>query len=296
MVNNKNTNAIRYTLYAKPAFTLVEAVTALMILAFISANILVVINRYMASAADSTLKMRAFEVTRENMEKLLASDSVQQTVEFGTSDRYPEISWQTVVETFYEPITQRVWVRGICSAEYSDSAGKPQTIELAHWLTDVSKQQLLELLKQQQKEKDQLSAQVFETIEEAAEYASVDVQTVERWLDNGMLTTNDGSFVPVILDQFKQTNGNPPPEWKQQQPEIIAEATKPDREPATQPPDKKPPDTRPDEPKPPQSQTEQTQPTIPRTREIEPITGLPYEELDKMDFWELWKLLTEQKR
>jgi hypothetical protein len=41
--------------------------------------------------------MHAFEIARENMEKLLAAGSVKETAEYGTSDEYPEIKWQTVV-------------------------------------------------------------------------------------------------------------------------------------------------------------------------------------------------------
>ena len=107
----------------KRAFSLVEVLTALAILALISSSVLVVINRGVASAADSALRIQAFEVARENMEKLLASTSLEENVEYGESNKYPEISWTTVVETFYEPITSRMWVRGICSAEYRDTEG-----------------------------------------------------------------------------------------------------------------------------------------------------------------------------
>src|SRR3990170_7981123 len=77
--------------HCRRAFTLIEMVTALIILALISSSVLVVINRCVASAADSALRMKAFEVARENMEKLLTADSVKQTTDFGTSDKYPEI-------------------------------------------------------------------------------------------------------------------------------------------------------------------------------------------------------------
>jgi hypothetical protein len=134
-----------------PAFSLVEVVTALIILAFISFSVLVVINRCMASAADSELRMQAFEVARDNMETLLSKDSVEEMVEYGSSVKYPEIKWQTTVEMFYEPEASeqmQVWVRGVCSAEYTDAAGEVQTIELTHWLTGLTKEQLIEMLKQ----------------------------------------------------------------------------------------------------------------------------------------------------
>jgi len=265
-------------------FSLIEAATALMILAFISASVLTVINRCMASAADSALRMQAFEVTRENMEKLLTADSVKETTEFGTSDKYPEIKWQTVVGSFYEPITQRVWARGACSAEYTDSVGETQTIELTHWLTDVTKQQLLELLKRQRDEEEQVAAMVaamaIDTIEEAAEYAGVDVQTVEQWVDNGMLTTEDGSFVKDNIDIFKESDGNPTPEAESQQVESVEQLTEQARQEI--------------------SEVDETKSTEPETStdddwqdQIEPITGLTYGELEQMDFWEIWELFTK---
>ncbi len=256
-------------------FTLIEMVTALIILALISSSVLVVINRCAASAADSALRMKAFEVARENMEKLLASDSVRQTVEFGTSDKYPEIKWQTAVETFYEPITARMWVRGICSAEYTDTAGEVQTVELTHWLTDVTKQQLLEILEEQKEEKERLASLVLGTIEEAAEYAGVDVETIEQWIDNGMLTTEDGSFIKDNIDIFKQSGGNPTAEVKSQQAESIQDLTEPT--------------TQKGEPTGQEAVSEEEW-----LDQIEPITGLTNRQIYKeMNFQELWDLLTK---
>ena len=94
--------------------------------------------------------MRAFEVARENMEKLLASESVAETSDYGESEKYPEIQWQTMVETFYEPLTSRIWFQAICSAQYTDTEGDEQTIELAHWLTEVSKAQLIQMIREGQ--------------------------------------------------------------------------------------------------------------------------------------------------
>ena len=134
-------------------FSLPEVMATLMILALISSSVLVVINRCMASAANSTLRMEAFRVARENMEKLLASGSVSEMVEYGSSDRYPQIQWQTVVESFYEPITKRMWVQAICSAEYKDVEDQVQTIEMTHWLTSLTKSQLIQIAAEKRKEK-----------------------------------------------------------------------------------------------------------------------------------------------
>jgi type II secretory pathway pseudopilin PulG len=138
-------------------FSLVEAVTALIILALFSSSVLVVVSRSMASAADSALRMQAFEVARENMETLLAKDTVEETTEYGDSDRYPEIQWETTVGTFYEPVTTRMWAQAVCAAEYTDSEGEKQKIELTHWLTDLTAEEMLKIVEQKQKLKEKLA-------------------------------------------------------------------------------------------------------------------------------------------
>ena len=188
------------------AFTLAETVAALVILAFISTSVLVVINRSMASAVDSVLRMQAFEVARKNMEELLSSDSVEESVEYGNSEMYPDIQWETVVESFYVPLDKKMWIQAICSAEYTDSEGQVQTVEITHWLTDVSKAELLKILAQQQ---DELAEQIIETLEEAAVYAGIDEQTIQQWVDNGMLLTEDGQYIMSQLDLYRDTDGNP---------------------------------------------------------------------------------------
>ena len=268
--SERKPNAMRYTLYTKPAFTLGEVVIALAILGLISSSVLVVIGRCVASATDSGLRMQALEVARENMEALLSADSVKETIEYGESDKYPEIEWQTVVETFYEPITVRMWIRGVCSAEYTDTAGELQTVELTHWLTDLTKEQLLQIMKEEEKEKEQFADELIETLEEAAEYAGVEPETIEQWLENGMLTTEDGSFVKQNLDIYRQNDGNPSPEDRQLQAKSIAGL----REPTTKQGG-------------PDQQGWQD--------DIDPKTGLTYGELEEMDFSEIWELLKSRQ-
>lgn len=141
------------------AFSLPEVVAALAVLALVSSSVLVVINRSVASTANSMLRMQAFEIARENMETLLSKNSAREMDEYGYSDRYPEIQWRTTVESFYEPITSRMWVQAICSAEYTDTQGEVQKVELTHWLTDLSKRELLELIEEKEKEKERLARQ-----------------------------------------------------------------------------------------------------------------------------------------
>ena len=250
----------------KSAFSLVEVLTALSILALISSSVLVIISQSAASGADSALRMRAFEVARENMEKLLSLQSVEEMTEYGESDIYPEITWQTVVETFYEPITSRVWLRGVCSAQYIDSEGLEQTIELTHWLTDLSKNQMLDVMSRDDQE-DQLSAQLIGTIEEAADYAGVDVEVIEEWLANGLLKTDDGSFVKTNLDIFMNNNGQPSEEDKQQQVQSEAELLR----------------------------LMQEQGMIGGENDIDPETGLTYKELRKLDTSEIQDLMKDRR-
>ena len=274
--SKRKLNAIRYTLYAKPAFTLGEIVIALAILALISSSVLVVIGRCAASAADSELRMRALEVARENMEALLSGDSVKETIEYGQSDKYPEIEWQTVVETFYEPITARMWIRGVCSAEYNDTEGELQMVELTHWLTDLTKEQLLQIMKNAEQEREDLAGELIETLEEAAEYAGVEPETIEQWLENGMLTTEDGSFVRKNLDIYRQNDGNPSPEDQQLQVKSIADLRKPTTEQGG-------------------SGEQEAGDQEGWQDEIDPKTGLTYGELEEMDFSEIWELLKSRQ-
>ena len=269
--SERKLNAKRYTLYTKPAFTLGEVIIALAILSLISSSVLVVIGRCAASAADSELRMQALEVARENMEALLVADSVKETIEYGQSDKYLEIEWQTVVETFYEPITARMWIRAVCKAEYDDTAGELQTVELTHWLTDLTREQLLQIMREEEKEKEDLAGELIETVEEAAEYAGVEPETIEQWLENGMLTTEDGSLIKRNLDIYRQNDGNPSPEDKQLQAKSIADL----REPTTK------------QGRPGDEQSWQD--------EIDPKTGLTYGQLEEMEFTEIWDLLKSRQ-
>lgn len=144
------------------AFTLLEVAASLIILALITSSALVVINRCMKATIDETVKVQAFEIAREKMEKLLAANAVEETLEQGTSEENPDIQWQTVVEPFYEPITSKMWIRAVCSATYTDTHNELQTIEFAHWITDLTKKQIIDILKQKQLQKQEQFAEIQE--------------------------------------------------------------------------------------------------------------------------------------
>ncbi len=136
-------------------FSLPEVVIALMILAFISSTVLVAINRYTEQAIDRQLRIEAFHLARDNMEKILASDTVEETLEYASSDQNPDIQSTSSVETFYEPKTQRMWIKAVCSATYTDSQNEEQTVEFTHWVTDLSVEQVLQVLKVRQWQRTQ---------------------------------------------------------------------------------------------------------------------------------------------
>lgn len=236
-VNDRSEGALCPAAQVRAAFTLIEVTTALVILALISISVLVVLERCMKSTIDSTQRMRAFDVARENMEVLLASDSVSEMTEYGTSDKYPGIKWQTTVETFYEPITARMWIQGVCSAEYSDSADTTQTVTLTHWLTDLTKDQLLQIIRQRMEA--QFGEQIFKSLEEAAEYVGVNVETIQQWVENGMVVTAEGFLTPGMLDLFVESDGTVPVELIDQQAkadeDLIKKATEPGPKDPTEP-------------------------------------------------------------
>jgi hypothetical protein len=110
-----------------------------------------------------------------------------------------------------------MWVRAVCSTQYDDADGEEQTIRLEHWLTNISKEQLLEIMQRDKKNKEGLAGLVFETIEEAASYAGVDVETIEQWIDKGLVPLDDGTIPKQNLDIFVDNGGNPPAEQIQSQ-------------------------------------------------------------------------------
>jgi hypothetical protein len=201
---------------------MLEVLAALAILALASSSVLVVIDRCLASASDSTLRLEAFELARENLEQILVSDSVTETVDYGTSDRYPGISWQTIIEAFAEPILGQMWVRAMSSAQYVDSTGKTQTIELVQWLTPLTDRQAGLLADQGDLEKLEME-QVLVSDEEAAQYAKVDQNTLRLWVENGLVKTDEGTFLKCNLDVFIQGQGDPTPEQKAQQVKSVQE-------------------------------------------------------------------------
>ena len=134
------------------AFTLIEVIMAVTIIGVVTTTIMVVMNRCIEAVIDNRTRMQAFELARENMENLLALETVTDTAEFGVSEINPDIQWETVVEPFTEPVNSEMWLQAVCSASYTDSKGIEQEIELTHWLTKVPANIQKMILAQREKE------------------------------------------------------------------------------------------------------------------------------------------------
>lgn len=146
----------------RKAFTMIEVSVALIILGMITATVLVIINKAVDTVVFWQAKMQAFEIARENMEQLLSRPSVTDVLEYGTSETNPDITWETMVESFYEPVTSRMWIRAVCSAEFTDTEGLPQKVELTQWLTGLNQYQIMKIIEQQKKlEQYQMSLDDF---------------------------------------------------------------------------------------------------------------------------------------
>lgn len=207
---------------ARAGFSLLEVLTSLAILGLVSSSVLLVINRCVNSAADSALRMEAFQIVRENLEQVLVRDSVEESIVFGISDLYPSISWQTVIEAFPEPVNGQMWVRAVCTAEYTDSKDQPQKIELTHWIAALTDQQAGAILSDEERAKLE-AEQILNTVQDAARYARTNVATIEQWIENGLLTTEDGRFIKYNLDLFVENEGEPSEQDKALQVESIDE-------------------------------------------------------------------------
>jgi len=199
----------------RAGFTLMEGMAAVALLAFICTSVWLVIDRSIMSAADSAQRMRAFEIARDNMEKLLGSAVVTESTEFGESEKYPDIRWQTTIEVFDLPVETGMWARAVCSAEYSDSSGENKTVVLESWLTGLTKQQMQELMNREELKKQMLAEHILATEDLAAEYAGVSVETIRQWVTNGMPLTENGEYLKPWLGLYLQTGGHPSEDEKQ---------------------------------------------------------------------------------
>jgi prepilin-type N-terminal cleavage/methylation domain-containing protein len=145
------------TNHPKTGFTLVEVVAALVILSMLISSAMVVMNNIVERMIDLKAQTQAFALARQNMEKLLTAASVSDLSEYGVVETNPDMDWQTIVEPFYEPISNRMWIRGVCSSSYTDSKGVRQIIELTCWLTGLNAQQIKQIVDQQKRQEEYMA-------------------------------------------------------------------------------------------------------------------------------------------
>ncbi len=138
----------------KPGFTLVEVAAALVILSMLISSALVVMSRITSGMVDLQSETQAFSIARQNLEKLLSATTVSDMTEYGVVETNPDMDWEIVVEPFYEPISNRMWIRGLSSASYTASSGERKTIELTCWLTGLTAQQIRQILEQQKRQEE----------------------------------------------------------------------------------------------------------------------------------------------
>lgn len=177
-------------------FTLLEVVTALLILGTICATALTVMNQAIATTIDLRKRTQAFETARENMENLLCLMTISDTSDFGTHPLYPDIEWETTVEPFTEPVTNKMWIQAVCTASYPDSSGEIQTVTLAHWLTGLSEKQMRQILDQQERE-----GQYLDLLNSNNESAKEQMAIREYLRQNG---TDTKEYDRILADQKRQ--------------------------------------------------------------------------------------------
>jgi prepilin-type N-terminal cleavage/methylation domain-containing protein len=137
-------------------FSLVEVVAAVTVLALIVSTCLVVIGRCLEATANLKIRMVAFGLARENMEKILGATAVSESVDYGDSNDVAGVTWETRIEPFYEPYAAKMWLKAYSSASWYDTSGEPQTIEFTQWLTELSPQDVESIMRRQQAQQAEL--------------------------------------------------------------------------------------------------------------------------------------------
>ena len=134
---------------------------------------------------------------------------------------YPDISWQTVIEAFPEPVDGQMWVRAVCTAEYKDSKGKTQKVELTHWITELTDQQAGQLWTTRIWRNSRSSRCLRPP--KRRPVRPYQCRHAAQWVENGLLTTEDDGFLKYNLDLFVESKGKPTAEEKAKQVESIEE-------------------------------------------------------------------------
>ncbi|MBN1457186.1 MAG: prepilin-type N-terminal cleavage/methylation domain-containing protein [Sedimentisphaerales bacterium] len=194
------------------AFTLMEVVIAVTIIGVIVTSILTVMNQCISTAMDSRTHMQAFEIARNNMETLLAENKLTEKTEFGFSETNPDIQWETLIETFTEPVTSSMWLRAVCSATYTDQNGELQTVELKHWLSEVPPALQKKIKEQEKKEKELMEQYADKMGIDIDQLDSDEIKELKEKIEQGEDITPEESSEP---EPYVGPPGpdNWPPDW-----------------------------------------------------------------------------------
>lgn len=172
-----------------------EVAAALVLLGLLVGSTLTLMNRIIEKVIDYRLRDQAFDLARSNMELLLSENTLSDMDEYGTDEFNPELDWETVVEPFFEPVTDRMWIRAVCTAGFTDSQGERQDIELEHWITNLTPEQIRQIMAQQKAEKE------FMDLLQGGELTDVQKATVAFLLQEGL---DLGAYRKFLKQQLRQ--------------------------------------------------------------------------------------------
>ena len=139
----------------KKAFTLVEAMAALLVMGIVTGGGVVTISNCLNSMINMRLEEEAVNLASENMEYLLAKKQISEFVESGTDEINPDLSWEIGFEVAEFPSTGKLWVRAFSTASYYNSENEYKEIQFEDWLMQLDDKEA-KLVEQQREEEQAL--------------------------------------------------------------------------------------------------------------------------------------------
>ena len=139
----------------KKAFTLVEAMAALLVMGIVTGGVVVTISNCLNSMINMRLEEEAVNLASENMEYLLAKKQISEFVESGTDEINPDLSWEIGFEVAEFPSTGKLWVRAFSTASYYNSENEYKEIQFEDWLMQLDDKEA-KLVEQQREEEQAL--------------------------------------------------------------------------------------------------------------------------------------------
>lgn len=197
---------VRLHLIRRNGFTIVEVSAALVLLGLLLASTLMLMNRYVDTVIDFRLREKAFELARSNMEQLLSETKLSDKDDYGTDEFNPELDWETMVEPFFEPVTNQMWIRAVCTAGFLDTKGERQDVELEHWITNLTPEQVKQITAQQKAEQE------FMELLQGGDLTDIQKATVAFILQEGLDIEAYRKFLKQQLRQkleYLSSNGFP---------------------------------------------------------------------------------------